>query len=287
MAGFANIREFATAHEEGRTVVSHCRKLPGAAMVSTGGWWVDLSMGGGNPLTNYYAGSPLTASTLDGTRGIWHGTNKSPQETYLTGMALNTITAGLVGHYKLLDYLLFYPFIDGDSADEQTMDNSVTLPRYTSGEGVYAMLVTTGATTGGGVFTYSYIDSDGNPQTSPTISCSVAASNVASIVTSEPATAAGGNLWLRMAEGTKGIRSITSLTFSVPNGGVCALVLVKPLLDHTILEVNTPHEVNLVREGYRLPRIVDGAYLGLIMKCAATVASSTLTGRFEFAWNSA
>jgi len=287
VAGFANIREFATAHEEGRTVVSHCRKLPGAAMVSTGGWWVDLSMGGGNPLTNYYAGSPLTASTLDGTRGIWHGTNKSPQETYLTGMALNTITAGLVGHYKLLDYLLFYPFIDGDSADEQTMDNSVTLPRYTSGEGVYAMLVTTGATTGGGVFTYSYIDSDGNPQTSPTISCSVAASNVASIVTSEPATAAGGNLWLRMAEGTKGIRSITSLTFSVPNGGVCALVLVKPLLDHTILEVNTPHEVNLVREGYRLPRIVDGAYLGLIMKCAATVASSTLTGRFEFAWNSA
>jgi len=287
VAGFANIREFATTHEEGRTVVSHCRKLPGAAMVSTAGWWVDLSMGGGNPLTNYYAGSPLAASTLDGTRGIWHGTDKSPQETFLTGMALNTITAGLVGHYKLLDYLLFYPFVDGDATDEQAMDNSVTLPRYATGEGVYAMLVATGASTGGGVFKYNYIDSAGNPQTSPTIPCSVAAANVASIVTSEPATAAGGNLWLPMASGTKGIRSITSLTYSVPNGGVCALVLVKPLLDHTILELNTPHEVNLIREGYRLPRVVDGAYLNLIMKCAATVASSTLTGRFEFAWNSA
>lgn len=84
-------------------------------------------------------------------------------------MALATPTAGLVGAYKLLDYVAYYPFVDGDSTNKQAMDNAVTLPRYTNGDGVLAMMVATAPTTGAGVFTYSYVDSDGNPQTSPTI----------------------------------------------------------------------------------------------------------------------
>jgi len=34
----------------------------------------------------------------------------------------------------MCDYLLFYPQVDMDSVDPQAMDNTVTLPRYESGE---------------------------------------------------------------------------------------------------------------------------------------------------------
>ena len=283
MTGFANIRRFAQSLENGRTHVGHCRKVPSQA--STAGWWVDLSMAGGNPLPNYYASEPLVRATLNGDRGIWHGDDKSPSTMHLTELALATPTAGLVGAYKLLDYVAYYPFIDGDSTDEQAMDNTLAMPRYADGDGVLAMLVATAPTTGAGVFSYSYVDSDGNAQTSPTITCSTAVANIASIVTSQQAVASGGRPFLPMASGSKGIRSITSLTYSVANGGNAALVLVKPLAHHTILEVNTPHEMQFVSGRAGAPRVYDGAYLGLIMNCAATVAAGLLVGRFGFAWS--
>lgn len=281
--GFRNVRAYAEALATGRTHVGHIRKVPSQA--STAGWWVDLSMAAGNPLPNYYASEPLVAAVLNGDRGIWHGDDKTPYTKHLTEIALATPTAGLVGAYKLLDYVAYYPFVDGDSTDEQAMDNTVTLPRYTDGDGVLAMMVATAPTTGAGVFTYSYIDSDGNPQTSPTITCSTAVANIASIMTSEQATAAGGRPFLPMASGSKGIRSITSLTYTVANGGNAALVLVKPLATHTILEINTPHEMQFVAGRPGTPRVVDGAYLGLIMNCAATVAAGILVGRFGFSWS--
>jgi len=281
--GFANIREFAGALEEGRTHVGHCRKVPSQA--STAGWWVDLSMAGGNPLPNYYPSSPLVRATLNGDRGIWHGDDKSPSTMHLTEIALATPTAGLVGAYKLLDYVAYYPFVDGDSTDTQEMDNTLAMPRYADGDGVLAMLVATAPSTGGGVFTYDYVDDQGVSRTSPTITCSTGVANIASILTSEQATAAGGRAFLPLASGSKGIREITSLTYTVANGGNAALVLVKPLATHTILEINTPHEMQFVAGRPGTPRIVDGAYLGLIMNCAATVAAGLLVGRFGFAWS--
>lgn len=283
MAGFGNIKAFAESLENGRTHVGHCRKVPSQA--STAGWWVDLSMAGGNPLPNYYASEPLVRAVLNGDRGIWHGDDKSPSSKHLTEMALATPTAGLVGAYKLLDYVAYYPFIDGDSTDAQEMDNSLAMPRYADGDGVLAMMVATAPTTGAGVFTYDYVDDQGVSRTSPTITCSTAVANIASIVTSQQAVASGGRPFLPLASGSSGIRSITSLTYSVANGGNAAIVLVKPLAHHTILEVNTPHELPFVSGRVGAPRVYDGAYLGLIMNCAATVAAGLLVGRFSFAWS--
>lgn len=235
-------------------------------------------MAAGNPVPNYYASSPLEAAVLDGNKGIYVGDNVSPAKKLLTRWGLATPTAGLVGEYALLDYLLYYPFVDGDSTDQQDMIQTASLPRYTDGDGVRAIMVAVAPTTGGGSFTYNYTDQTGVDKTSPAIACSVAVANIASLVTSEPATAAGGLPFLPMADGSTGIKKINWVTFSVPNGGLAAFVLVKRIDQHAIYEASVTSEKQYPEFGVAPPEIKDGAYINQIMRCAATVAAGTLAG---------
>ena len=283
MAGFRNVKGITDAYEAGLFRTCSFRKVP--ADTSVAGTWYDLSRSAGNPPPNYYATSPLVAAALDPMRGIFHGDSVSPGALFLQELHVVTGTAGLVGQYKLLDYLLYYPFIDLDDTDVQTMDNSLSLSRYEDGAGVRAMLVALTPTVGGGSFTFDYINQDGVQKTAPTQSCSVAAANIGTLVTSEQATAAGGQVFLKLASGDSGMRSIVSWQMAVPNGGLGALVLVRPIADIAIREVNTPAEVDFVRTHPNLPRIYDSAYLNLIVNCAATVAAGTLTGRADFIWS--
>lgn len=283
MAGFRNVAELATSMNAGQQMSCSIRKVPSQA--TTAGWWADLSMASGNPPPNYYASNPLEAATLDGMRGIFHGDDKTPSTKHLMEWALCTPTAGLVGRYKLMDYLLYYPFVDLDDGDAQVMDNATTLPRYATGDGVRAMLVAAAPTAGSGQFTFDYVNQDGESKTSPTQFCSVASSPIASIITSEQGTAAGGELFLKLADGDTGIRSITTFTNSVLNGGLGAIVLVKPLAGLAVYEASVPSEKSWTRQAAGAPRIYDGAYLGMVMNCAATIAAGTLAGRMTFAWN--
>jgi hypothetical protein len=282
VAGFANWREYGDAFLSGARSYTSYRKTPSQATVA--GWWVDLSMSSGNPPPNYYASAPLVAATLDGLRGMNHGSDKSPAYTYLQRLSLCTPTAAFVGRYVLLDYCLYYPFIDGDDGDIQIMDNTVTLPRYTSGAGVQAMLVAAAPTTGGGTFTFDYINQDGVSKTSPIISYTTASAGITSIATSQPAVAAGMGPFLRLADGDTGIRSVTSFQNIVLNGGLTSLVLVKPIVDAAIYEINTCSEFEYGGLRPMSQRIEDGAYLNFIMNCAATVAAGTLTAHATFVW---
>lgn len=280
--GFANYGEYSSAIVGGQTSFCSFRKVPSQATVAS--WWVDMSMAGGNPAPNYYASSPLTAAVLDGNRGIFHGADKSPLEKFLAKMCLQTPTAAMIGRYILCDYLLYYPFIDGDDADVQTMDNSVALPRYSTDKYIQAIFVCVAPTTGGGSFTFSYVNQDGVTKTSPTQYYTVSASGISSLVTSQPAGNAGTGPFLRLADGDSGIRSIVSVSNLVLNGGLGTIVLVKPLADLAIREINTPCEFTFADQRSPGPKIVDGAYLNLIMNCAGTVAAGTLTGFGQFVW---
>lgn len=284
MAGFSSVRAYASAFDEGRSHFCSFRKVPSQASVA--GWWIDLSMAAGNPLPNYYASSPLTAAVLDGFRGLFHGDEKTPASKHLVEWGLITPTAALVGAYQLLDYLVYYPFVDGDDTDTQTMDNTVTLPRYADGAGVMIMAVAVAPTTGSGTFTVTYVNQDGVEKTSPTQRCSTTAASIASIATSQPAVAGmAPGPYLVLANGDTGVRSITSAQFIVPNGGLLSLVLVKPIADSVIREINTAKEVSFVNTRPGAPRVYDGAYLGLIMNCAASVAAGQLTGHLRFVWS--
>lgn len=285
MAGFAHVGEYIDALENGKTSYGQIRKVPSQA--STAGHWVDLSMAAGQPIAQYYAAAPLEAAVLTGMRGIFHGDDRSPSQKHLVEWSLMTPTAGLVGAYHLLDYLLYYPFVDLDSTDEQALDNTVTLPRYTAGDGVRVMLVAVAPTAGGAslTFNFDYVDQNGNAQTAPTQTFNSTAANIATILSSQQAVSGGqGSPYLHLASGSTGVRSITAWRNVAAVGGLAAVVLVKPLATLWLPEVSTPVELTYPNLKPGPPRVYDGAYLGMIMNCAATVAAGTLAGHVRFAW---
>lgn len=281
MPGFARVSSFATAEEQGRASFCSFRKVPGQA--SAAGNWVDLSMAAGNPRPNYYATEPLVAARFDKFYGLLHGDDKSPATKHLAHWGLMTPTSGLVGAYRMLDYLLYYPFIDGDDTDTQTMDNTLAIERYTDGAGVRVMAVCVAPTTGGGSIVINYTDSNGAAQVSPTISLNTTAANIATIATSEQAQNSAGQLFLPL--NSAGVQRIDSVQMIVPSGGLLALVLVKPIASGVIREINTMHEFEAVRTSPGAPRIYDGAYLNFAMNCAATVAAGQLAGYAKFYWS--
>lgn len=284
MAGFNTLGELGAARDEGRLHTAHLRKVPSQTTVSGNAY--DLSMAAGNPKPNYYAATPLKAAVLDDFDGILHGDDKSPASKHLVAMGLMTPTAAFVGQFTLLDYLLFYPFVDGDAAGEnQAMDNAVTLPRYTDGEGVRVIAVAVAPTTGGGSFTFDYVDHAGVARTSPTISVNTTAANIGTLVTSEQAVAAGGVRFLPLHQESRGVRSITNVSIITAAGGLFALVLVKPLASMVIREINTMTEREWPRHAAISPRIEDGAYLNMIVTPAGTLAAGILSGYLTFAWS--
>ena len=282
--GIRNVKSVVDSQLQGRFHTAHVRKVPAASVVTVANRWHDLSGVSGNPLPNYYASSPATAAVLDDFKGIFHGDDKSPAEMYLTKIGLMTPSTALLGEYKLLDYLLYYPFIDGDDTDPQLMDNTVTLPRY-AGVGGRVMAVCQAPTTGGGTFTYTYLNQNGVEHTSPTIGYSTTASNIGNLVTSRPAVALSGYPFLPMAEGDTSVTAITAVTNLTPAGGLIGFVIVHDLATLAIREINAAVEMEFISSRPGMPRIYDGAYLNLIVNCGGTIASSTLSGYLEFIWS--
>lgn len=281
MAGFRSIGAIADAYAEGRSHFCSIRKvLSGSG--SFAGWWFDMSTLSGNPLPNYYASNPLEARTLVAERGIWHGPSQAPATKYLHTLELITSGAHIIGTpYKLCDYLLYYPFIDADSTDAQLLDNTTAeLTRFVDGAGVQVMAVLAAATSGSvGSFTFDYVNQDGVLRTSPVQSTGSGLGNTGNIY---PSISYGPFLFL--AAGDTGVRSIVSITFSSPPGGLFTLVLVKPLVDLSARELNNPVEFVGGRDR-PLVEIADGAYLNLIFRTTITATAATLTGAATFIWS--
>jgi hypothetical protein len=278
---FAGCRDLGMADQEGRTHFCSYRKIPSQASTAYG--WCDLSMAAGNPLPQYYAASPLEAARLEGMRGIFHGDDKSPSTMHLVDWSVTTPTANCVGHLKLLRYGLYYPFIDGDSLDQQDMVNDVSAINAPTG-GWRVMAVAVAPTIGGGSFTYSYMR-NGTPKTSPTISLNTAVTNIASLVTGDPAVVSGGLPFLPMAHDDTGVDYITSVTFLGAAGGLIALVLVDPIADLAAYAINTPSEKSWPMLSPGAPRIYDDDYLGFIVCPTGSVAAGIYTGHMNFAWS--
>lgn len=283
MAGFTNIRQFVDQFNAGAFTISSFRKAPTQA--NTLGNWMDMSMASGSPVPNYYASSPLTAATLDPEKGIFHGTDVAPQKKFLKSLSVFSNSANAVASmWYLCDYLLYYPFIDMDAVgEEQAMNNDVTIPRYTDGAGVRMMMVNVAPSVGGGQFSVTYVNQDGDTKTTPTHFCS-AATNIATLTATTGA--AGGFMpFLQLAAGDSGVRSVLSVTFTVANGGLCSVVLVKPLRTMRIREANVATEVDAIRGTPVVPQVIDGAYLNLIGNTnTGSLVSTVFAGMAEFTW---
>jgi len=285
--GFQSFREIkASIQDDGKFWQSSFRKVVSNATAA--GTWSDLSYSPGNPPANFYAAEPLVAATLSSSKGIDNGGAVSPDSKFVKKLLVySSSTAFQSSTLMLCDYVLFYPFIDGDNTSAQDLDNTLTLPRYTSGAGVQAMLVSQGSYTGNVTFSINYTNSDGVAgRVSPLVTTNTAAV-AASIVNSGTHVGASGPfIPLQGADG--GIRSVQSITFGSPNGGILALVLVKPIAEIGIEEVtatfSTPSQVENFYDYSSGNQIEDGAYLNFICLPSGSLAASVVSGLIVTTW---
>ena len=288
---FRNFRTLGAAFDAGQTWISSFRKVP-ASTATIQGQWYDYSYASGNPIPNYYAASPLVSTVLEADKGIIVPRMASGQKQYLHRLSVmsNGATAGTQPLY-LLDYLLYYPFVDMDAAGEdQVMTQAAPLPRYADGVGVQMMVVAQSPTVGGGRFTITYIGSDDVQYTTGSMFCGAAQPSGA-VVNAVTATS-GLTPFVPLNAGVKGVKRPVSCNFSVANGGLCAIVLVRPLETTIALEstsvagIGSAVEKEALRLRGGIVEIIDGAFLGLLGQgVAGSLASSPLVGTIETVWS--
>lgn len=285
-----NIRELVATENDGNFWFSTWRKTP--SQTTGSGIWFDLSMSPGNPAPNYYAASPNVAMALsqstDG--GIPHGGNVAAlgYKKYLKQIQAMTVTATAVPlPMILLDYLLFYPFVDMSVTDEQPMTNIITLPRYTSGKGVRIMPVEVAGQSGVGnpQFFVTYTNSDGvSGRVTPTTACNTQITT-GTLITSAPNTARSSGPFLPLQPGDKGVQKIDSVTFLTADVGLIAFVLVYPIENFAIRTIDAPIERSALIDFGDMPVIEDDAYLNLICCPQGTLSAAPIHGTITTIWN--
>jgi hypothetical protein len=284
-----SIKAMVDAENGGQSFFSTWRKTP--TQTTGAGVWFDLSMSPGNPVPNYYAAAPNIAIRLaqstDG--GIFHGGNVSylGYTKHLKEFTAMTTTATAVPLPMILcDYLLFYPFVDMSITDPQTMDNTVTLSRSTTGAGVQIMAVEVAGQSGAGnpQFFVTYTNSDGVAgRQSKTVACNTQTVN-GTIITSSAALNLSSGPFIALQTGDTGVRSIESVTFLTADVGLISFVLVKPIVQTAIRSIDAPAEHVCFTDYSQLPTISDDAYLNLICLPQGTLASAPIHGTIKTIW---
>jgi len=290
VTGFANIAGLVDVELAGNSKYVSYRKVP--AVVTGAGTWFDYSMAPGNPAPQYYAAAPLTAQTLsrsvDG--GIQHGGNVSPSQKYLRKMtAMAVAAAGVPQRIYVLDYLMFYPFVDMGTADQQAMTNTQVLTRYTDGAGVQIMAVLV-APHGlvGDSFFVTYTNQDGTAgRVTPLHTMSTAISVNGTILTTQQSGAGRFGPFLALQDNDTGVRSIESVQCTAGTDvGLFTLVMVKPLAELTVRGIDAPAEKDFFLDsGGKLPQVEDDAYINYIACPNGSLTGVPLLGDMLFVWN--
>lgn len=279
---YNNYKELVEAVDAGKTCTYYWRKAPGVTV--TQGIWYDLSIVPGLPAPQYYAATPMTATPMaySSDKGLFHG--------YAPGKYLRetTVFATQNNHFPmnmyLLDYLMFYPFVDEGTTDVQTMTNTQTLPRYTDGEGVKIMLVNQGARAGAPYVTVTYTNQDGvSGRVTPLTRMNNEAYNGA-ISTSNRAVPDSGNPFIPLQSGDTGVRSVQSVTMNTADVGIFAVVLVKPIASTVLRELGSPSQKDYLLHNSVLPEIQNDAYLNWVVCPNGIFNASVVQGDLTVIW---
>ncbi len=259
--------------------------------ITTAGIWYDLTGSAGNPRAKqWFDSTPLTAAAIsqstDG--GIYHGAAVgSSQKKYLRFIrsACASVTP-LPMSLMLCDYLLYYPTCEDGTTDPQVMDNTVTLPRYTDGDGVQMMAVTISARTGGQQFSVTYTNSDGVAGRVTPLVTQNAAAAPGTITTANTATNnSPPGPFIPLQGDDRGVRLIESVTMTGADTGFFALVLVKPLAETIIRGLDAPYDKDMLLFANELEQIKDDAYLSLLARPNGSLAGLAVRGGIISVWN--
>lgn len=286
MSRIQGIKQVVDAELEGRVNTYNFRKNP--SQVTTQGLWFDLALSPGNPIPKYWFGTPLAATvvsqSLDG--GFFHGSDVSPAKKYLRSTTLSaTAATALPMSMILMDYLLYYPLVDEGTTDEQLMDNTQTLTRYTDGNGVQVMAISVAGRTGGQDFYINYTNQDGvSGRISKTVRQNASAA-LGVVVTSATATNANSCLFIPLQEGDTGVRSIESVTMLGTDVGLFSLVLVKPLASTVILEITAPVLSDYLTQSSNLTEIQADAFLNFVCLPNGALNATGLLADMKVIWS--
>lgn len=299
MAGFTSqddiVNQLTT---NGKFYRADWQKSTFATTAHTAGLWYSLFRGGGNPAADTILGTgtnlafqALTDATTNAT-GIPHGGNVGGGTGYkvLLNAAAQTAAATTAPCVLMLvDLLGFYPITSVTTATAQTLNNTVTLPRYTDGAGVQAFLTPStvmGAATPNLSINYTNSGSTAGRITPATLPIGNTAAAVTSVVYSGTGAGKYGP-FMPLQAGDAGIKSVQSVTLSASYvSGVLNLVLAKPLMTLPITTLGVTAERDLVNQFASMPKIYDGACLAWMMLAgAATPVASPLSGHLEFGWS--
>ena len=295
---FANASAWAAAPDAGRYQITTFRKaVASAATVAND--FIDYTYFSGNPPANFYASSPSVAAVIEAKMGI----NVPVRDQFIKSLTVMSAASSATGttnqnqRLLLADYLLYYPFIDTDAIDEeQVMDNTVTLPRYTTGARVQMMAVGQSASSTVGTFTVNYTNQDGVAGRTSQTTYTKVISGGGTLVSSSNNAVTGSHPFIGLQAGDSGVRSVESVTFSGAGGGLMAIVLVKPLFHfYSTQECRRTTTGNLESYGAAsyfetvttvpTAEIKSGAVLGVIgLGNAGSLASSVLVGTLETVW---
>lgn len=300
MPGFRSIAEYVAADDLGRWNISQFRKVVASAATPTSGW-VDYSYFAGLPTANFYASAPLVAAVLEASKGIYVPSVAPMKQfikslTVMSGAASATTTTNQRQALMLCDYLMYYPFIDTDAiGEEQIMENPITLPRYESG---LVMAVAQSAASTVGQFTMNYTNQNGTPNRVSQNTFTLGTLSGGGQIASTGLSSAGFHPFVALQLGDTGVRSIESVTFTAPGGGLMAMVIVKPLLRHVVTQecrrttssvfdsFGAADEVLSIIHGQQMNQIMDGAVLNFMAQgFAGSLASSQFVGLLETVWS--
>jgi hypothetical protein len=275
-----NLEQLVQAELDGKERRYTWRKTPSQA--STAGLWFDLSMSPGRPVPKYWFDAPPAIAkavfySTDG--GLEHGGGVSPSEKYLRlTTSIATVATALPLTMVLCDYLLYYPSIDDSVLDEQVMDNTVTLPRYTDGKGVQVVAVSVAGRTGGARFYFTYTNSDGVSGRVSQIAFQNNSAALGTLQNNGQNTNVSANPFLGLQNGDSGVRSIDSVVMLGADVGLMTFILVKPLGTSVIRGIDAPVEKDYFLESGLIPQVKDDAYLSFFCLPQGTLAATVLMG---------
>lgn len=261
------------------------------------GEWHCLFRGAGNPGADSImntgtnlAFQALTDTTANAT-GIQHGGNVSPATKHIVNASAFTAAATVApGILMLVDLLGFYRVTSVTTTTAQTTNNTVTLPRYTNGEGVQAFFYNSNSTALGAAtpnLSIGYTNSAGTASRATPTTLPIGKTAAANGLILYSGTGSGKyGPFMPLQAGDSGIRSIQSIQNSTSYvSGEYSVVLCKPLLTLPITTLGVAAERDLVNQMPSLPQIVDGACLTWLWYSGAnTPTNSSFFGHIDVAW---
>jgi len=210
----------------------------------------------------------VDSSTTGAITGIGNATTAN--QTFMTAIGMTSSVAA--GVAMVVDRLLDYGSIQHTSSALQSMTNTATIPRYTTGAGTQMFMeITTLTGAQAATCTVTYTNQAGTGGRATTFTIDPAAVIVGGIPLVN-------GFFIPLYGTDTGVRSIESVQFSAANSaGVSNIVICMPICIVPLSIASSYTERDMVLQSPKLFQLYDGAALQLLLQ-SATTSSGAIQG---------